>query len=81
MVLCRARANGQAAFRKQSRAKQNMEFKGVEYSVVQLVDDAGWRWEVRLGDGNNKTGVTTASRAVAIRLAKYELERALKSKE
>jgi hypothetical protein len=43
-----------------------MEYKGVEYSVVQLTEDAGWRWEVRFGDGN-KSGVTRVSRAVAIK--------------
>jgi hypothetical protein len=55
-----------------------MQYKEVEYSVVQLTDDAGWRWEIRFGDGKRKTGVTPASRAVAIRLAKSEIDRALK---
>jgi hypothetical protein len=47
-----------------------MQYKEVEYSVVQLTDDAGWRWEIRFGDGKRKTGVTPASRAAAIRLVK-----------
>ena len=55
-----------------------MQYKGVEYSVVQLTDDAGWRWEIRFGDGKRKIGVTPVSRAVAIRLAKSEIDRALK---
>jgi len=46
-----------------------MEYKGVEYSVVQLLE-GGWRWEVRFGDGKKKAGVTPVSRAVAIKQAK-----------
>ncbi|MEA2911797.1 MAG: hypothetical protein QOJ15_3878 [Bradyrhizobium sp.] len=55
-----------------------MEYKGVEYTVVQLTDDKGWRWEIRLGDGKNRSGVTPASRAAAIKLAEYEIDRILK---
>ena len=57
-----------------------MEYKGVEYSVVQLTDGSGWRWEVRFGDGKHKTGVTPISRAAAIKLAEYEIDRALKDR-
>jgi hypothetical protein len=55
-----------------------MQYKGVEYVVVQLTDDAGWRWEIRLGDGKRKVGVTPISRAAAIKLAEYEIDRELK---
>jgi hypothetical protein len=55
-----------------------MEYRGVEYVVVQLTDDTGWRWEVRVGAGTNKSGVTAASRAAAIRLAESEIDRALR---
>jgi hypothetical protein len=58
-----------------------MEYKGVEYSVVQLTDDTGWRWEVRFGDGKNKSGVTPVSRAFAIKLAEYEIDRTLERDE
>jgi hypothetical protein len=58
-----------------------MEYKGVEYSVVQLTDGSGWRWEVRFGDGKHKTGVTPISRAAAIILAEYEIDRALKDRK
>ena len=62
-----------------SNAKpEPMEYKGVEYSVVQLADDAGWRWEVRFADGKSKSGVTEISRAAAIKLAEYEIDRVLK---
>jgi hypothetical protein len=57
-----------------------MEYKGVEYSVVQLTDDAGWRWEVRFADGKSKSGVTQISRAAAIKIAEYEIDRALKDR-
>ena len=55
-----------------------MEYKSVEYIVVQLTDDSGWRWEIRLGDGKTRSGVTPASRAAAIKLAEYEIDRILK---
>jgi hypothetical protein len=58
-----------------------MEYKGVEYSVVQLTDGSGWRWEVRFADGKHKTGVTPISRAAAIKLAEYEIDRALKDRK
>jgi hypothetical protein len=55
-----------------------MEYKGVEFSVVQMTDDTGWRWEIRSSDGKTRSGVTPASRAVAIKLAEYEIDRMLK---
>jgi hypothetical protein len=58
-----------------------MEYKGVEYTVVQLTEGAGWRWEVRFGDGKNKSGVTAASRATAIKIAEYEIDRVLKDRK
>jgi hypothetical protein len=50
-----------------------MEYKRVEYSVVQMTDGGGWRWEVRFADGNKK-GVIPVSRAVAIKQAKSEID-------
>jgi hypothetical protein len=58
-----------------------MEYKGVEYSVIQLVDGTGWRWEINLGDGKSKAGVAQASRAAAIKLAEYEIDRVLRDKK
>ena len=55
-----------------------MEYKGVEYSVVQLTDGLGWRWEVKFGDGTSKAGLTRVSRTVAIKEAENEIDRALK---
>jgi hypothetical protein len=57
-----------------------MEHKGVEYTVVQMVDGSGWRWEVQFGGGKNKSGVTPLSRAAAIKAAEYEIDRVLKDK-
>ncbi len=59
---------------------QSMEYKGVEYSAVQLTDDTGWRWAISFDDGKNKSGVTRVSREVAIKIAKYEIDLALKDK-
>ena len=51
----------------------------MKYTVVQMVDDTGWRWEIRFGDGKNKSGVTPLGRAAAIKIAEYEIDRILKS--
>jgi hypothetical protein len=58
-----------------------MEYKGVEYSVVQLLEGGGWRYEITFGDSKHKVGVTPASRAAAIKLAEYEIDRALKDRK
>jgi hypothetical protein len=62
-----------------TRGRIPMEYKGVEYSVVQLTDGIGWRWEIRLDDGKNKSGSTPVSRAVAIKQAEQEIDRILKN--
>jgi hypothetical protein len=58
-----------------------MEYKGVEYTVVRLADGTGWKWEVRFGDGKNKSGVTPVSRVFAIKLAEFEIDRVLKDRK
>ena len=55
-----------------------MNYQGIEYSVVQLTHDLGWRWEVRFDDGKTKSGVTAVSRAVAIKQAETEIDYILK---
>jgi hypothetical protein len=55
-----------------------MEYRGVEYSVVQLIDGSGWRWEVQFGKRKNRSGVTTTSRTAAIKTAEEEIDRFLK---
>jgi hypothetical protein len=54
-----------------------MEYKGVEYSVVQLTDGTGWQWKINLTGGKGKSGVTPVSRAVAIKQAEHEIDRIL----
>ena len=58
-----------------------MEYPGVEYSIVQLPEGSGWRWVVRFADGKNKTGVTRVRRALAVKLAKNEIDRVIKDKK
>jgi hypothetical protein len=57
-----------------------VEYKGIEYSVVQLTDGLSWRWEVRFDDGKTKSSVTAVSRAVAIKQAETEIDDILKDK-
>jgi hypothetical protein len=57
-----------------------MEYKGVEYSIVQITDGGGWQWEVRFAD-RNKKGVTPVSRAVAIKQAKSEIDHIMRDTE
>jgi hypothetical protein len=58
-----------------------MEYKGVEYTVVRLADGTGWKWEVRFGERKNKSGVTPVSRAFAIKLAEFEIDRVVKDRK
>lgn len=58
-----------------------MEHKGVKYSVIQLTDGSGWRWEVKFSDGKDKFGVTRVSRAMAVKIAKYEIDRVVRDKK
>jgi hypothetical protein len=58
-----------------------MEYKGVEYTVVQMAGGTGWKWEVRFDDGKNKSGVTRGSRELAIKLAEYEIDRVVKDRK
>ena len=58
-----------------------MQYRGLEYSVVQLTDSIGWRWEIILPDGKRKSGATPVSRAVAIKQAKREVDRALNERK
>jgi hypothetical protein len=58
-----------------------MEYRGVEYSIVELIDGNGWRWEIKLGAGKNRSGVTPLSRAAAIKIVEYEIDRVLKDRK
>jgi hypothetical protein len=54
-----------------------MEHKGVEYTVVQMVDGTAG---VRFGGGKNKSSVTPRGRAAAIKMAEYEIDRVVKDR-
>jgi hypothetical protein len=60
------------------RGRVAMEYKGVKYTVIQLTEGAGWRWEVELGEGKSRSGVTRASREVAIKFAEHAIDHVLK---
>jgi len=60
------------------RGTKSHAVQRVEYSVVQLTEGTGWRWEIRFDDGKTKSGVSRVSRAVAIKIARSEIDRALK---
>jgi hypothetical protein len=47
----------------------------------QMAGGAGWKWEVRFADGKSKSGVTPESRALAIKLAEYEIDRVVKDRK
>jgi hypothetical protein len=57
-----------------------MEYKGVEYTVVQMAGGASWKWEVRFDNGKNKSGITP-ERALAIKLAEFEIDRVVKDRK
>jgi hypothetical protein len=56
-----------------------MEHKGVEYTVMQMADGKGWRWEITFG-GKIKSGVTPTSRATAIKVAEHWIDRSMKDR-
>ena len=58
-----------------------MEYRGVEYSIVQLLERSGWRWEVNFGDGKTRSGNTPVSRTSAAKLAEAEIDRFLKNRQ
>jgi hypothetical protein len=57
-----------------------MEYKGVEFSVVQMVDSGNWRWEIKVDGGKTRTGLSQAGRAAAIKLAQHQIDRILDDK-
>ena len=62
------------------KSGSGIQFKiGFHHPVVQMADGTGWRWEVQCG-GKTKSGVTPLSRAAAIKVAEYEIDRVVKDK-
>ena len=56
-----------------------MEYKGVEYSVVQTANPTGWKWIVRVDERRRKIG-TAPTRIAAIRFAEIAIDKAAKVK-
>jgi hypothetical protein len=53
-----------------------MEYKGIEYSIVQTADPTGFKWTVQLDAARTRTGVAY-SRVEAISTAQRAIDKAL----
>jgi hypothetical protein len=58
-----------------------MEYRGVEYTIIQLLQGGGWRWTIDFGDGKRKSGETPNSRAAAIEVVHAEIDRFIKNRK
>jgi hypothetical protein len=56
-----------------------MEYRGVEYQVVQTISN-GWRWSVRREPKDDKVG-TTDNRMGAVERARKFIDELIKSRE
>jgi hypothetical protein len=57
-----------------------MKYRGVEYTVIQLIQGR-WRWEIDFGDGKRKSGETPTSRAVAIKIVHARIDRFINNRK
>ena len=55
-----------------------MEYKGVEYQVLQTTSPPGWKWIVFLDANRTRTGYSR-TRAMAILDAEHVIDKALRS--
>jgi hypothetical protein len=53
-----------------------VEYRGIQYEVVQTANPTGWKWTVQLDGGRTKTGLSI-SREYAIFDATNAIEKAL----
>jgi hypothetical protein len=53
-----------------------MQYRDIQYQVVQTANPTGWKWTVQLDDQGTKTG-NAYSRAAAIALAQRAIDKAL----
>jgi hypothetical protein len=53
-----------------------MEYRGIQYHVVQMIDGDGYKWTVQL-NGGTKIGLAP-TRLMAVHFAEAAIERALK---
>jgi hypothetical protein len=56
-----------------------MEYKGIQYSVVQTIGAARWKWSVEIEPGRTRGGIA-ATRLRAIRQAERAVEEVVKVK-
>ena len=56
-----------------------MEYRGLEYSVVQGIERGSWKWSVQLRDGTIKSGSARSNNA-AVDDAERAINRALAPK-
>jgi macrodomain Ter protein organizer (MatP/YcbG family) len=54
-----------------------MEYKGLNYNVVQTANPSGWKWTVWLDETRTKSG-TSFSRASAMTFAQQAIEKIIK---
>jgi hypothetical protein len=47
-----------------------MEYRGVDYQVLQTIEPRWWRWIVHLEDGGEKTGVAISKSGAVFRAIK-----------
>jgi hypothetical protein len=52
-----------------------MEYRGIQYQIVQTANPAGFKWVVQFRDGSTKIG-TTLTQNGAIFAAKYAIDKA-----
>jgi hypothetical protein len=55
----------------------SMEWKGIQYSIVQTTSPRGWRWIVYLPGRQPKSG-TSSNRQIALRRAQIAIDQAIK---
>jgi hypothetical protein len=54
-----------------------MEYKGIQYQILQTASPMGFKWIIQLGDGSTKIG-TTLTQDGAIFAAQYTIDNAIK---
>jgi hypothetical protein len=54
-----------------------VDYKGIQYTVVQTANPTGWKWTIRLDESRTKEGVAF-SRASAIAFAERSIAKRLK---
>jgi hypothetical protein len=54
-----------------------MEYRGIEYSVVKMIDSKDWQWSVRLPNRKKPKVGSVVSREFAIRRVEFAIDGAL----